>query len=169
MDEPVMRGRERARKLVTFCKCSTCVSCCERNPGWMTPDEAVAAMDAGLAKRLMRDWYESYDSKDGTYHPRFFILAPASKGAESQEAPECPSLVSWYHGWYKGRCNFLTKQGLCELHDSGFKPLQCRTGSGCSPTDGYYSNLDMAKKWDTKKGRAAIKRWEKEVGFVGDD
>lgn len=36
------------------CSCPNCVSLCEKNPGWMTPEEALKAIASGHATRLMR-------------------------------------------------------------------------------------------------------------------
>lgn len=84
---------------------------CERRPCWPTPDEAKRIKDAGFGDRLMIDyWVESpTDIK---------IECPAIVGYEGLNAPFIPV----------GRCTFL-KDGLCELHDLGLKPLEGRVAS----------------------------------------
>ena len=47
------------QEITKLCTCHECVALCEANPGWMTPDEAMRAMDAGLASKLMLDFYVS--------------------------------------------------------------------------------------------------------------
>lgn len=142
------------------CQCEDCVNCCKTNPGWMTPVEAMAAMDAGLANRLMRDWLATTEDVEGVE-----VLAPASVGCEGEDAPDFNIfdmfLIAVFDApFYKGRCNFLTEDNKCEIHDSGFKPIQCRTSLGCSDERGEWSNYKTADLWRTEEGAAAIKRWE---------
>lgn len=145
--------------VVRPCSCSECIDLCRRNPGWMTPAEANAAIDAGLAKRLMRDWLEpctEYGNDE-----KIWILAPASEGCEGLDAPECDSWVSAFMGnWCKGQCTFL-RDGKCEIHDSGFKPRQCRETLGC--TGEHTTNYEIAKHWDTDEGRTVVERWIQSV------
>lgn len=126
---------------------------CESNPGWMSPEDAEKAMEAGLAGRMMRDWYVSGGNID--------VLAPASIGCEGRDAPDMDlgSMLKFLiqGSWGKGRCTFL-KDGLCELHDSGYKPMQCRE-SYCCKSEGP-SNLEMSEMWDTPYGRQMVARWK---------
>lgn len=152
------RLREPIRPL-RICHCDACVSLCHNNPGWFTPEEAMQAMDAGLAHRLMRDWLEPGRKFGNT--ERLYVLAAASIRCEGQDAPEF-SFFELFMGFAKkGRCTFLDEKGLCTLHDSGFKPKQCRESLGCERKAGP-DNYEMARYWDTEKGRAAVKRWETE-------
>ena len=142
------------------CSCPSCQNLCRRNPGWMTPAEAMAAMDAGLARRLMRDWLEP--SFQLANDERIYLLAPASQGCEGADAPEMEGgFMALFTGFSKGCCTFLSEAGLCELHDSGFKPLQCRLALGCRDcSDTCPDNYEMAKHWNNEEGRAALGRWQ---------
>ena len=57
----------------------------------------------------------------------------------------------------KGRCTFL-EDDRCSIHDSGFKPKQCRECLGCQKHNGP-DNYEMARHWDTKEGKEALAVW----------
>jgi Fe-S-cluster containining protein len=139
------------------CTCEKCVGACEHNPGWMTPQEARAAIRAGLANRLMRDWLEPSDELGN--ETRVWVLAPASIGCEGEDAPEMP-FMAFYMGWSKGRCTFL-KNGRCEIHDSGFKPIHCRVALACDQEYNIIAvnNFEVARLWDSDLGRQVIEEW----------
>jgi Fe-S-cluster containining protein len=93
------------------CSCATCVGMCEHRPCWGTPEEIEKIIEAGLGDRLMNDyWIESPQDVQ--------IFSPAIVGYEGRTAPFMPI----------GACTFL-KNGLCELHDKGLKPLEGRTAT----------------------------------------
>ena len=141
---------------MTECTCTRCIECCKHNPGWMTPEEAAAAIDAGHSGRLMLDWLEPCDELKNK--KRIYILAPASIGHEGSNAPEMPSFDLT---WSKGRCTFL-KNNRCEIHNSGFKPLQCRESLACNPSRsiGYLNNYAIAPLWKTGEAKSIVKRWK---------
>ena len=143
------------------CACSKCISCCESNPGWMTPVEAERAIAAGYGDRLMLDWLEPSDELKNK--KRIWVLAPASISYEGRNAPEMPELsIGLLGGWWeKGKCTFLKKK-RCEIHSSGFKPLQCRESLACTTSrpPGYLSNYSMAKLWKTREAKSIVKRWK---------
>jgi Fe-S-cluster containining protein len=145
------------------CTCSACVRNCERNPGWMSLEEAEKAIGAGMATRLMRDWLEA-DGELGN-KARIYVLSAASIGHEGTDAPEIDFadalMMLMGTEWTKGRCTFL-KNNLCQIHDSGFKPQQCRESMGCKEEPGP-DNFAMARQWNTEEGRALVARWEKAV------
>lgn len=137
------------------CTCARCKAACERNPGWLSPEDARRAIDAGLSHRLMRDWLEP-DSRYGN-SKRLYVLAPASLGYEGADAPDLLRMI--LNNGVKGRCTFLTDGRLCEIHSSGFKPLQCRAGRSCVDDDEYLDNYAMARLWDTPEGRNLVRQW----------
>ena len=144
---------------VESCTCPTCISACRQFPGLMTPAEAVAAISAGYASRLMEDWLEPSD--EFSNEERIYMLAPASLGHEGAFAPE----MEWGDFFFiKGQCTFL-KNDRCEIHDSGFKPIQCRYAH-CSEMKANPSNYDMARMWDTPEGEAALELWERTKGVA---
>lgn len=143
------------------CECAECVANCKRYPGWFTPDEAKRAIDAGYANRLMRDYWE------GEKTP-IYVLAPAVVGCEGGDIQPDDAwigaqrgLMAWVLGEvYPGRCTFLADD-KCAIHDSGFKPIQCRTAF-CQDTENklWKSKLDVADLWNTEEGHAVLALWE---------
>src|SRR5258708_37691685 len=95
--------RNRGGEVVTplGCSCPKCKAECRRVPGWFTPEEAMRAIKAGMAKRLTV-----------VHQADVAAVAPACSGMEGHES---------HYG--EGRCTFLTNAGLCEIHDSGFKQI----------------------------------------------
>lgn len=128
------------------CTCEKCVKACERIPGWMTPDEARKAIDAGFAGRLMLDWWIEQNGEE------LFVLTPAVVGREGGQS-------AWWPG---GRCTFL-RDSRCEIHSSGFKPIHCRLALLCDDTVNEKAFVDpkgdVAKLWHTETGRALIEKW----------
>jgi Fe-S-cluster containining protein len=126
----------------TACDCARCKHCCEEIPGWFAPTEAVKAIKAGYASRLSA----VLELSSGVV-----ALVPSIVGREG-----LPSLFA------SGRCNLLTKEGLCEIHDSGFKPIECRIGYGCKEVgpDVYPAIEMMHQMWRSPEGIAAIKLWK---------
>lgn len=149
------------------CSCHECVEACSRAPGWMLPDEAQRAIDAGHAKKLMLDWHE----EDGERNR--YVLCPAVNGNGGKRGPnraECRrspfAFLSLFDGGLKrGRCIYLTKNDECAIHSSGFKPYECREVLVCKDMRPTLSYLEIAKKWQTSEGRKLIRRWKKLVGF----
>ena len=153
---------------VAGCACAKCREACKRNPGWFTPAEARRAIEAGFANRLMRDWLEP--STVVGNKERIYVLAPASEGYEGDDAPEIPEYESILEAMFappfeKGRCIFFSKDERCEIHDSEFKPIQCRTAFTCRREvlggNASASNFIVARMWDTDEGREVIAVWEK--------
>jgi hypothetical protein len=79
----------------------------------------------------------------------FGVLAPAFKGCEGffalQEAAS-------------GGCNFL-KNNLCELHGTGFQPLECRVCHHERPGLGPQCHADIEKEWNSPAGKALVEKW----------
>ncbi len=127
------------------CSCKVCLGFCSR-PGWWTVKGADAALRAGYGKRMMLEM-----SPDRS----FGVLSPAFKGCE----------VNFALQQFATRgCTFL-KDDLCELHGTGFEPLECsfchHERSGLGPK----CHADLEKDWDTPAGRALIVRWSKLTGL----
>lgn len=148
------------------CSCAKCRGACRCFPGWMLPSEALAAVSAGMASRLMRDWFEP--DKDLGNTERVFVLCPSSRGRGGRDAPEMTVLdaasdILGIKPWKKGRCTFFTKAGRCSIHTSGFKPLECRTALLCGPgaqsAGQANSNVAFARIWDSEEGHRALRAW----------
>lgn len=153
------------------CACKACQAACTRNPGWFLPEEARLAIAAGYANRMMRDWLEPCSEVGND--ERIYTLAAASEDCGGSDAPEIiGNIFSWFisqRPFEKGRCVMLTDQGRCEIHDSGFKPFQCREALLCAQQDFDVrshpaSNYSIARHWDTDLGRAVIEEWQVAVG-----
>ena len=116
-------AEEASRRLAvvpdSVCSCKKCQGMCEARACWATPAEAQAIIDAGLGHRLMRDWWcgSPIVKKDDDYNDTS-LLVPAQVGHEGQDASS--SIFP------KGRCTFLSDDGLCFLHDLGLKPSEGR-------------------------------------------
>jgi Fe-S-cluster containining protein len=162
----------------TPCQCEKCVKLCTRNPGWFTPDEAQRAIATGLADQLMLDWLDE-DERYDIQHT-IWILSPASQNCwgewhSKQKAPDWDDMhddgVHWILGGqsWKGPCIFL-KDNLCRIHNTDFKPLECRSGRYCIDGDADGSeHIAIGKLWDTDAARAIVADWKQKVGYVEDD
>lgn len=148
----------------TDCQCPKCVRACQHLPGKFNPDEADRAIDAGYADRMMLDWLEpSYQVGNDERIP---ILAPAALGHEGRIAPTLDEMYP------DGFLSFPTeavdlpcalfKNGKCTIHDSDFKPQQCRTTFVC--TGAGDNNYDIARLWDTDRGRQVVQKWREITG-----
>ena len=143
------------RQAFPECSCPKCVEACRHNPGWMTPAEAKLAIAAGYADRLMRDWLEPSDEVGND--ERLYVLAPASFFCEGDDAPE----LDWLEltlGVGKGQCTFLDGE-RCSLHESGFKPRQCREALCCTDPPSGPDNYEMARLWQGAEGSAVLSEW----------
>ncbi len=121
------------------CSCAVCLSFCAR-PGWWTVEEATRAFNAGYGERMMLEM-----APERT----FGVLSPAFKGNEGTYALQN----------YKDRgCNFL-KDERCELHGTGFQPLECRFCHHDRPGQGPICHADLEKDWNTPEGQALVERW----------
>lgn len=121
------------------CSCVICRAYCLR-PGWWTVEEAAKALKAGYGNRMMLEL-----SPELT----FGVLSPAFKGCERNIA-----LQELSHNG----CNFL-KNGLCELHGTGYEPLECRFCHHLRPGLGQKCHADLERDWHTPAGQALIKKW----------
>lgn len=124
------------------CTCNACIMCCTYYPGWMTPEESQRAIVAGRGRDLMLDYFLPeirYGNED-----TIFVLCPASVGYEGQEAPFDPTWKS---------CTLLVNN-RCSIHDTDFKPKQCRTIFACKQQGP--DKIDMVKDWDTELGRSVV-------------
>ena len=144
------------------CLCSRCVSLCLKVPGWPTPSEARAMICAGLAGKLMRDWWEPDDKLGNT--ERIYVLCPAVEGCEGQDAKEISvdHMFSFFTGGISlGRCVFLSRKNLCQIHDTTYKPVQCRGAYGCRKRDSnMLQKLPVAKMWRGKMGAMVLAEWK---------
>lgn len=128
------------------CSCDICKSYCQR-PGWWTVDEAARAMEAGYGKRMMLEMAPDFT---------FGVLSPAFKGCEIRFA---------YREYAAAGCTFLVDD-KCELHGTGYQPLECRFCHHERAGMGPRCHTDIEKDWNTPKGRRLIVKWSELVGFM---
>lgn len=79
----------------------------------------------------------------------FGVLSPAFKGNEGGIALNINA---------KRGCNFL-KETRCELHGTGYQPLECRFCHHDRPGQGPLCHADIERDWNTDAGRMLVKRW----------
>ena len=58
-------------------------------------------------------------------------------------------------------CVFHDSDGLCKVHVSGLKPLEGKVASCRGSPPGIH--FQVAKSWDSVKGREILARWRSEV------
>jgi hypothetical protein len=127
------------------CSCSICVGYCKR-PGWWTVKEATAALAAGYGPRMMLEISPEFS---------LAVLSPAFKGCEGDFALNL---------YAERGCNFFQNQ-QCELHGSGFQPLECRYCHHERRGLGEKCHLDIEKDWNTVAGRQLVEKWIELTGF----
>lgn len=121
------------------CSCDICRSYCRR-PGWWTVAEAAKAIEAGYGNRMMLEIAPELT---------FGVLSPAFRGCEMNYALQAFS---------KNGCNFLA-DGLCQLHDTGLEPLECRFCHHLRIGQGQKCHSDLEKDWQTPKGKELVSKW----------
>jgi hypothetical protein len=127
------------------CGCKVCQGYCVR-PGWWTVAEAARVIDAGYADRMMLEL-----SPDRS----FGVLSPAFKGCEAGFALE----------FYANQgCTFLQSE-RCELHGTGFQPLECRFCHHDRPGMGQKCHTDLEQDWHTAAGQELVEKWGISTGF----
>jgi hypothetical protein len=109
-------------------------------------EEAARAIEAGYAGRMMLEMSPERS---------FGVLSPAFKGNEGAFAQQRFSSRG---------CTFL-KENLCELHGTGFQPLECRFCHHDRPGLGPQCHADLERDWRTLAGQALVVRWSKSTGF----
>lgn len=95
-------------------------------------------MDAGYADRLCVDYWYEFDLDQYVS-----IIRPDGRRFFPGE-----------------RCTFLTSKWQCELHDTAFKPLECRAALLCADTTQGPGRERIARDWNNDAGRAAVARLE---------
>ncbi|SDN00028.1 hypothetical protein SAMN05192585_10939 [Acetanaerobacterium elongatum] len=121
------------------CSCEICRSYCAR-PGWWTVEEAAQAIRAGYGGRMMLEI-----APDMT----FGVLSPAFKGCEGNFALQ---------EYANNGCNFM-RNGLCELHGTGFEPLECLFCHHERKGLGQKCHEDIEKDWNSAAGKRLVNRW----------
>ena len=128
---------------IPSCTCDSCKAMCSR-PCYATPRDAERLIRAGFADRLRME--NSYDYET-------YVISPAFKGREGID----DRASDWAN---RQGCTFQDKDGLCELHDLGLKPLEARLVihnehplSKKTPLSLHDRIVDL---WKTNRGRRTI-------------
>ena len=121
------------------CSCNICRSYCSR-PGWWTVAEAASAIEAGYAGRMMLEVAPEFS---------FGVLSPAFKGNEGYYALQ---------EYARAGCTFY-QEGLCELHGTGYEPLECRFCHHERLGLGDRCHADLEKDWNTPAGQTLLQKW----------
>jgi len=127
------------------CDCDICRDFCKR-PGWWTVDQAKNAIKSGLAPRMMMEISPEFN---------FAVLSPAFYG--------CEGFIATQEGAQTG-CNFQ-KDGLCELHNTEFLPLECAFCHHDRIGEGEICHKAIEDDWKTFRGQNLVRRWQKKVDF----
>ena len=127
------------------CSCQICTAFCVR-PGWWTVEEAFKAIESGYGNRMMLEVSPGLT---------FGVLSPAFKGCEMNFA------LQEFSRFY---CNFLS-HGLCELHGTGFEPLECRFCHHTRKGLGKKCHADIEADWKMPKGQALVAKWAAMYGI----
>ena len=110
-------------------------------------EEADHAIEAGYGTRMMLEMAPGFS---------FGVLSPAFKGCETKFA---------FNEFASNGCTFLV-DGKCELHGTGYQPLECRYCHHERDGMGPRCHADLEKDWNTPAGRSLIVRWSKIVNFM---
>lgn len=133
---------------ISYCDCEECQNMCHA-PCTGTPEDIEAIIEDGYGDRLCLD--------DWTGQPA--DIHPALKGWEGERAP--------YHVRSEECCTFW-KDGKCELHDKGLKPLAGKYAHHDLSDEEWLEFCSYAEKfWDSDKGRSVVDKWKGR--FLRDD
>lgn len=139
---------------VSACTCDICRDMCKR-PCWPTPGEARGLIELGYASRMMRDYWlmpGTWDEDDEYQDNNIYIICPAERGYEGRGAPFWPGL--------KG-CVLQTEDGLCLIHESGYKPYEARVAGHDAINGDRSLHESTAMMWDSDEGREVVAMWER--------
>jgi len=117
---------------------------CLDSPCLATPKDISKLITAGYGNRLMIGFITPIN------HEGVESITPARKGWGGTESG------AYYYG--ETSCTFLDRNGLCELHDLGLKPLGGKIANHeRTPSDAYILILE---KWNSKRGHRIKKKWK---------
>lgn len=141
------------------CECNNGTKMCEHRPCWGTPQQIERLLDLGYDPK--RFWLDRWDGS-----PTVFLVSPATARfnfmppQNHRHAPEDP----------RGACEFLTRDGKCELHHV------CKPISGAIACCEYWDSpigiirletayAKVVATWKTAHGVQVVNRWCNLVGM----
>lgn len=111
-------------RAITECSCNVCKAMCKQSPCMGTPEDIEKIIDAGYKDKLMFSVW--IDQKNGNHLP---AIMPIKENAG---------------------CVFQTREGLCELHASGLKPLEGKLAIHSMSDNGLRRTVGYT--WISQKG-----------------
>jgi Fe-S-cluster containining protein len=152
---------------VDSCICEQCVSACKRIPGLFHPTEALRAIRAGYADDLMSVW-ASDEHRYYSLRRHWRVLMPISAPPPYIRQSEFFDPRRRRGGFEAvGRCIFLNVDNRCEIHDSGFKPVECRHALLCKSVNTDRQHDGAKAAWDSPVGRFVLDLWKRELERIG--
>lgn len=82
-------------------------------------------------------------------------MSPAFRGCESNFSLQEYALNG---------CTFLNN-GACEIHNTGYLPLECAFCHHSRPGEGPRCHDYLEEQWNSKEGRHLVRKWMKKVRF----
>lgn len=148
---------------IESCTCPHCVAACRRVPGLFTPLEALRAVREGFADDIMSRWDTDY-SKPWKSRDQWLSLLPRSLPIEHPFG-HSPARNHRSDPFYcAGQCVFLNVDRRCEIHDSGFKPFECRSALICDNNSARApTSASIRTMWNTSVGRHVVAIWKREL------
>lgn len=137
---PIYAGQSHFGKQENTCSCEKCAGMCRVSPCYPTPQEVVKAVRHGYKDKFMITGF--IDQKFGIIWP---LIAPEG--------------IDWRHGPHIfHRCVFLNSDMKCDLHNTGFKPLEGRLLNHESTTEECeHIRLEILLSWNTQEAFEVVK------------
>ena len=132
---------------ITECDCEVCSKMCHA-PCTGTPDDMQKIIDAGYGDRLCLDDWPGQVAD----------LHPALKRYEGDEAP--------FDVRSEEGCTFW-KDGKCELHEKGLKPLGGKIAHHAMDPDVWKEFARLGENsWDNKEAKNLIESWRSKYFYI---
>lgn len=113
------------------CSCKDCVSACQKDPGRLIPSDLPKI--AAKLKISVSELVDNYLVKKKYSHKNITVIIPAPAKLKGKNLLCQPGKIAPdYYEEEKGRCIFLSEDGLCAVHD--VKPYECSAYMGCKNT-----------------------------------
>jgi len=133
------------------CKgCKEGIQMCKTRPCWGTVEDFKKIIEAGFAKKLMIDYY---NSESVSNNKKIYFLSGASNGNDCSKADWDP----------RGVCALL-ENDLCVVHEI---KLTIGAIACCKNESGFRDdNEKCIATWDSPEGNELIEKWKVLVEYV---
>ena len=113
------------------CSCPDCVSACHNDPGRLLPSDLKKI--SSFLKISEKELINTYLVKKPYKYKNTVVLIPAPVKLKGKNMLAQPGTVApHYYEKEKGKCIFLSDEGLCIIHEA--KPYECSAYMGCKNT-----------------------------------